>query len=315
MKRCDALCLLNSVPNSILALLLVVLISGCGSGSSSGSPSGVASETLSFGTSTKNVQLTAGVPKQFKFTYAFPGDITSRGDYSINVTKTLENITLSSTPIASNGSRFETLRLLAYALVKEAFAAETAQITTYISYAGDPNVCSSPYFSGPNTVMGAVGSAPTSNKTTAELTQAAADIINMGSFDICVVTTPPLNAYVTVPGVVVDFQPCAPPTVNILGNWSGTYHCDNVNTLPEDGTVSLDITQNPDGSYHYVDDGGAEYDGHLCGNKFNFKGIKTGLYTESGTLAVNGNSATKTSNWRSESTTSWGRCTDALQKN
>ncbi len=311
MKRCDALCLLNSVPKSILALLLVVLISGCGSGSSSGGPS----ETLSFGTSTKNVQLTAGVQKQFKFTYAFPGDITSRGDYSINVTKTLENITLSSTPIASKGSRFETLRLLAYALVKEAFAAETAQITTYISYAGDPNVCNSPYFSGPNTVMGAVGSAPTSNKTTAELTQAAADIINMGSFDICVVTTPPFNAYVTVPGVVVDFQSCAPPTINIVGNWSGTYQCDNFGTPGEAGTVSLNITQNADGSYHYVDDGGAEYDGHLCGNKFKFKGVKTGFYTESGTLVVNGNHATKTSNWRSESTSVGGRCTDTLQKN
>lgn len=86
--------------------------------------------------------------------YAFPGDITSRGDYSINVTKTLEKITLSSTPVASNSTRFETLRLLTYALVKDAFAAETTQVTLYISYAGDPNVCSSSYFAGPHSIMG-----------------------------------------------------------------------------------------------------------------------------------------------------------------
>lgn len=107
------------------------------------------------------------------------------------------------------------------------------------------------------------------------------------------VTTPPFDAYVTVPEVVVDFQPCAPPASNIVGNWSGTYQCDNFGTPDDGGTVSLNITQNADGSYHYVDEGGAGYDGHICGNKFKFKGGKTGLYTESGTLVVNGNSATK----------------------
>lgn len=66
MKRCDILCLFNSVAKSILGLLMVVLIFGCGSGSSGGNSSGGISESLSLGASTKNVQLTAGVPIQFK---------------------------------------------------------------------------------------------------------------------------------------------------------------------------------------------------------------------------------------------------------
>jgi hypothetical protein len=319
MKPCKEYLLFGAVLGSILGLI-VLLVIGCGGGSSgggssAGGTSGVSTETLSLGPVTQNVQFTAGQRKEFKFTYAFPGDITSRGDYKINVKKTLENITLSSAPSAGNTGKFEMLRLLAHALVKEAFAAETAQVTTYISFAGDPDVCSSPFFIGPRSITGQIGSAPTSTGTTLTLTQAAADIVNMGSFDICVVTTPPIDVYVTVPGVVVDFQPCAAPTVDLVGSWSGTYQCENSGSPPESGTVALAITRNPDGSYHYVDDGGAEYDGHLCGNKFRFKGGKAGSYTESGTLVANGNSATKTSLWRNEFATARGVCSDVLQKN
>ncbi len=317
MKRETELRPFYFVIKIIPIFLLVLLISGCSSGSSgSGSSSSAVSKTAALGTSVENIQLKAGEQKQIKFTYTVPGDIGSRGNYSINLTKTLENMTLSSTPVASNSSKLGTLRLVAYALVKEAFAAESAQITAYISYAGDPNVCSSPYVFGPYSIIGAVGSALTSSTTTVQPTQAAVDIANWGSFDVCVVTTPPIDAYVTLTGVSVDFESCASPTVDIVGNWSGTYQCDNFGSPPESGTVVLDITQNTDGSYHYVDEGGAEYDGHLCGNKFKFKGGKTGAYTESGTLVVNGDDATKTSNWLSVLTSDFGgRCSDNLHKN
>lgn len=311
MKKDKVPCPFKSVLQLIPAFLLVWLIYGCSSGSSGS----VESKTASLGTSVKNVQLNAGVPKQIKFTYTVPGDISSRGDYSINLTKTLENMTLSSSPLASNAGKFETMRLLAYGLVKEAFAADTAQITAYISYAGDPNVCSSPHVFGPYSIMGAVGSALTSSTATVQPTQAAVDIANLGSFDICIVTTPPIDAYITLTGVAVDFESCAPPAVDIVGNWSGTYQCNNFDGVPESGAVVLDITKNTDGSFHYVDDGGAEFDGHFCGNKFKFKGGKAGAYTESGTLVVNGNDATKTSNWQSMLSDNGGQCSDNLHKN
>lgn len=309
----NALYSLNALSPVVLALPVALLITGCGSSSSG---SNVTSETLALGSSAKNVELIAGAPITRKFTYTYPGDITSRGDYSINMIETLSNVTLSSAPIAGNGSIFETLRLLALGAIKQAFAAEQpAQVVVHISYAGDPDVCNSPYI-GQDTILGAVGSPPTGNVSTAQLTQEAKDIINAGAFELCVVTTPPVSGYVTVPGVVVDFESCEAPATDITGTWSGTYQCSNFGTTnpTEGGDIILTITQNTDGSYHYDDDGGASYDGHLCGSKFRFNGGVDTEYTENGTLVFNGTSATKSSHWVSVSLTSGGTCSDVLQK-
>jgi hypothetical protein len=298
-------------------MLAVSAFTGCSSDSTTGAVVTDDTVTASLGTSVKNIPLTQGVPAEIKFTYTVPGDITSRGDYSVDLTKTLNQITLSSSPVASKGSAFETLRLLAFALVKEAFAAETAQITAYISHAGDPNVCSSPYAFGPYSIMGAIGEVLSSDTASVEPSQAAVDIVNAGSFEICVVTTPPITAYLTVTGVEMDVEDCAPPTVDIVGTWSGTFWCDNfgIPDTPADTPVSFDVTLNPDGSYHYYD-GVADYDGYLCGNTYRFNGGASGDYTESGTMVVNGNSASKTSNWQDVTSPYLihGRCYDDLNK-
>jgi hypothetical protein len=302
-----------------LGLIVLLALSGCGSDSSNSNVTTIptTTELASLDSSVKNVPLLTGVPTEIKFTYTIPGDITAKGNFFIDVTRTLDTIRLSSSPVASNTSRFETLRLLAHALVKAAFAAteSTAQITAYISYAGDPNVCSSPYRFGPYSISGLIDSALSSDTTSVTPTQPSIDISNAGSFEVCVVTIPPIDAYLTVTGVFVDFEPCTEPSVDISGDWSGTYQCNNFGVGNEDSTVSLTVTRNNDGSYQYIDDGGAIYSGHLCGDTFKFNGGLTGEYTESGTMIVDGNSATKTSNWLSVSdNTVGGSCSDALQK-
>lgn len=309
----NAYCTFNAPFLIILHLLFTLLISGCGNSSDSSVSSTVTTETVVLGDYAKNVRLNAGAPVEYTFTYTFPGDITSKGDYSINMLKTLKNVTLSSSPIAGDSSIFETLRLLALATIKQAFAAESAQVTVHISYAGDPDVCNSPYI-GADNILGAVGSPLSGSISTVQPTQEATDIINAGIFDVCVVTTPPVDGYVTVPGVVVDFESCETLGLDIVGKWSGTYQCTNFGTGDDGGPISLTITQNTDGSYHYIDDGGAAYDGHLCGNKFKYNGGVDGSYTENGTLVFNGTSATKTSNWVSVSLISGGKCSDVLQK-
>jgi hypothetical protein len=320
MKRSRALYKSVSAPVRVTSALLALLIGGCGGGggggsSGNGTADGAAPAAVSLKANIKNVPLIAGVPAQIVGTYTLSGNgSTGTGDYSINLARTLENTTLSSSPVAGNGSKFETLRLLAYVLVKEVFAAENFEVTAYVSHQGDPNVCSSPYFFGPFSVVGAVGSALTSGTTTLEPSQEHVDIVSAGSYDVCVVMTPPITAYLTVTELAVDVKPCASPTVDIVGAWSGTYQCENTDGSTETGGVSLTVTQNPDGSYHYADDGGAAYDGHLCGNKFKFKGGKAGAYRESGTLIANGSVATKTSIWRGEITNTSGRCTDNLSR-
>jgi hypothetical protein len=184
----------------------------------------------------------------------------------------------------------------------------------HISYAGDPNVCSSPYI-GQDNIIGAIGQVLTGSKKKVKPSQEAQDIMNAGAFDICVVATPPFDAYVTLSGIDVDFEPCATPAGDIAGTWSGTYQCTNYGMQNDGGPVSLTITQNLDGSYSYIDDGGAAYHGHVCGGKFKFRGGKDGVYKESGTLLVSGGSATKTSEWQSLNSVMGGRCTDSLQKN
>jgi hypothetical protein len=311
----------SSRPAYFFGLFLLLTLGGCGSDSSSSSitTTPITTVSASLDSSVKNVQLRTGVPTEIKFTYTVPGDITAKGDFFINVSRTLENISLTSSPVASGSSRFETLRLLAYALVKDAFAAteSTAQITAYISYAGDPEVCSSPYRFGPYSVSGMIDSALSSDTTSVTPTQPSIDISNAGSFEVCVVTIPPIDAYLTATGVVVDFEPCAKPTVDIVGNWSGTYQCTNfgVGDDPAGSFVSLTVTKNSDGSYQYSDDGGAIYNGHLCGDKFKYNGGVSGDYTESGTMIVDGKSATKTSNWLTVSGNAvGGSCSDVLQK-
>jgi|GEM_PF-4010045 len=306
--------ILNGMTVIIMSGLLAVSLFACGKSSGKDSSVNVASETVSLGDKAKNVQLTAGVQKQYSFTYSFPGDITEKGDYSINVQSTLANVTLSAQPIAHNSGRFETFWMIASGLVKEAFAAETALVTVHISYAGDPNVCSSPYI-GQDNIIGAIGQVLTGSKKKVKPSQEAQDIMNAGAFDICVVATPPFDAYVTLSGIDVDFEPCATPAGDIAGTWSGTYQCTNYGMQNDGGPVSLTITQNLDGSYSYIDDGGTAYHGHVCGGKFKFRGGKDGVYKESGTLLVSGGSATKTSEWQSLNSVMGGRCTDSLQKN
>ena len=315
---------IQSIFRSFIAFLYFItpmLILGCSSSSdtTTGTTSGVTTSTAPLDTSLKNVVLANGVQTEIKFTFTVPGDISAKGDAAVNVTESLKNITLSSSPVTENSNSFETLRLIAYALVKEAFAAtEEAQVTAFVSFPGDPNVCSSSYSFGPYSITGMIGETLSSTTSSIELNGPVVDIVNAGSFEICVVTIPPIDAYLTVTDVAVDFEPCAEATVDIVGDWSGVYSCENFGAgVPDevDEPISLTITKNSDGSYHYEDEI-AEYDGHLCGDKFKFTGGSADYYTESGTFVFSSStSAIKTSVWNSVPPgVSGGTCTDTLEK-
>lgn len=300
--------------SSLGLLFLTGQLTGCSS-SSSHAPV-TESQTATLGTAVKNVQLSAQVPVEITFSYTIPGDISAYGDYSVDVTKTLENMTLSSAPVTNNTNRFETLWMLAKIIVKDALAAESADVTIHISFSGDPNVCTSPVVFGPYTITGAIGTVLSSNTKTIVPNQAATNIINAGSFDVCLITTPPVDAYFSLTNVDVNLEPCAAATVNIVDSWAGTYSCTNYGTSDDINLpISLHITPNANGGYHYDDDGGGSFDGHLCGNTFKFKGGISGSFEESGSFVFNGDTAVKTSRWSSIfNSTVGGSCNDDLHR-
>ncbi len=311
----------NCTSGVTLVFLICLSIVGCGGGSSDSSPTDATLRVeLPLDNNLKNIQLEAGIPIEIRFTYDIPGSITGQGDFRVDLAGTLQNASLSTTPASRKVSLGQTLTMLAKALVKDALAADTAQVTVHISFAGDPNVCSSSTMFGPYDITGAIGMALTSSTESVTPTQRSIDIMNNGSLEVCIATTPPIDAYATVSAIMGEVEPCAEGTVEIAGSsWTGTYQCDNfgVPSDPPGSPVSISITQNTDGSYQYIDNEGAVYNGHLCGNKLRFNGGLSGSYTESGTLVFSSNNtATKTSTWNGIVVgTEGGDCSDELTRN
>ena len=167
-----------------------------------------------------------------------------------------------------------------------------------------------------------VGVEPASESETATTENAppAIDVVASGTFSLCVIINPlaiPDSVYLSVDEVVIEAEPCelAPPAdEDVTGFWYGSYSCENFGTGDEGGDVTLEITKNNDGSYSYIDDGGAMYNGHFCGNRFKHSGGLVDSYNESGTFVYGGNGeASKTSFWNAVSPgIGWGNCSDTL---
>jgi hypothetical protein len=151
----------------------------------------------------------------------------------------------------------------------------------------------------------------------ANATQQTLDVINTGSYSICVQIMPSITAIADLNSLMVDMESCTEPPADIAGTWTGSYQC--VGTCPESGTVTLEIVQNADDPTYatYTDDANAVYEGRVCGNRFSFTGGLTDSYDESGTFVLNADgSASKTSTYISIGTTSIcsGTCTDILER-
>lgn len=303
----------------VLSIILILFLAvSCGDDSSSGSSGNDATTfTALLNDDFKNISLNEGENQEFIFTYTISNDLSTKARLSINISETLANTYLSAGPTASAPGKFEMSKMLAYLMIKDAFAAESAQMTVHISYADDPDVCNSPFVYGPYDISGAIGSALTSTTASVSSGQATMNIINSGSFDICVKTTPPIDAYLTVSGVVVDYEDCEASEWEIVGEWTGYYECSDFGE-PHGGQnmqISLTITKNQDGSYRYIDDEGAMYEGYLCENRFRYKGGDEGNYSESGTMVFESStSATKTSIYNILNESIRGRCSDTLHK-
>ena len=337
---------------SIAVLCIYLTLAGC-SGSSGGGgqqpppgggggPPGPEAVTVQLGTSVKNVLIQPNTATQFSFTYTMPADLfsapyTSYGGFRLNLADSMGDVQLTSAQVAKNGDAggFDAWQLVKSVLSSDLFgrligiervlAAVDTSVTAFVSYPGDPEVCSTGLRIGPYTFSGDVDSSWTSDSASERVQGESPRIhvIKSGSFEVCIVISPlniPMDAYVTMDAFQVEALPCdepAPADDEVLGFWSGTYTCTNYGTtsdlvLP----ITLSIEKNSDGSYSYGDGSGASYNGHFCGSYFRYRGGVAADYTESGTFWLTGDGvAMKESNWNSIPVGfGGGDCVDNLTK-
>ena len=344
MSKKHALC--------ILVQCIYLALAGCGGSSNGGGQqppagggggaAGPEAVTVELGTTVKNVLIQSNTETQFSFTYTMPADLfsepyTSYGGFRMKLTETMGNVQLTSAMVAKNGGPggFDPWHLVGSVLNSDLFgrligierllAAMDTSVTAFVSFPGDPQVCNTGLRIGPYTFTGEVDS-PWTSASDSERVQgetARIHVIKSGSFEVCIVVSPlsiPMDAYLTVDAFQVEALPCedpAPADADVLGSWSGRYTCTNYGTGDDvDLDIFLTIDKNTDGTYTYTDDGGANYNGHFCGDFFRFRGGVAADYTESGTFWLTGDgTAMKESNWNSDPVGfSGGDCVDNLTK-
>ena len=267
----------------------------------------------------KNVGLSAGVTTEIlviKDNYdvdQFGGPIT---ELQINLFDHLEALILDN-PVAARG-----IGLIDPAGSSSARISGSTMTITVSRFEDSDSVCATGELYGPfiielNDDFSAGGVSP----PTATASQQTLDIINTGGYSICIQVTPVITATASLDFVEVDIGNCDEPPADIAGSWSGTYSCTSVisSDCDEAGPVELSIVQDSlDPSIaSYTDDGGASYEGRVCGNRFSYQGGLPTSYDESGTFILNSDgSASKSSSFRDigPSPICSAKCIDSLTR-
>jgi hypothetical protein len=312
---------LFSVSGSILGAGMLVIFLTNPIACSSSNPSRVIDGGTQIAVSNlgKNVTLNAGVTTEIvvikdKFDIdQFGGPITN---LEINLFEHLEAITLTN-PVVPKGSG----SIDPGGPVRAKISGSTMVIRV-ARFEDSETVCSTGEQYGPYSIeLNDDFSASSVSPPTATATRQTLDIINTGGYSICIQVTPVVDATADLDFVAVDIGNCDEPPADIAGTWSGTYSCvsDVSSSCDETGMVELTIVQDGSdpGKASYSDDGGAMYEGRVCGNRFSFQGGVSSSYTESGTFILNGDgSASKSSSFKDigPSPLCSAKCTDSLSR-
>jgi len=181
------------------------------------------------------------------------------------------------------------------------------QMYIRIGAATDPDVCTDGELYGPFTIedgevtgSGTVTASPPTRR-----------LANIGDLTVCTIITSPVNAELDLElGVLyMDNDSCDQAPANIAGVWEGDYSCTST-CGDEAGFVSLTIDQ--DGYNATYSDGQADYEGTVCGARFEFSGGAPG-YTEGGAFVLNQDgTASKTSSYESTIDSCSGTCSDPM---
>lgn len=305
--RTRFLSLLGGCVAALLALMILTPM-GCGGGGGSGGNSGGDTfRTLNMTVNSlgKNVRLSAGQSTTVDF--VLPINLAASNGpidgLKLDLQAHLDNAVVSIPGIVPDGGD------------GRAVADNTAEMSMRIGPAEMENtVCSDGELYGPFTVSVDSQMQPADvSPGAATANQATVDVINTGFAAICVTVESAIDATVDLDQISVEVSNCDDPPADIDGVWIGSYSCGA--PCPESGDITLTITQNSeDPSFaSYTDDGGASYEGRVCGNRFSFEGGEENNYDESGTFVLNADgSGSKNSTYNDGACVA--RCTDSLNR-
>jgi hypothetical protein len=178
-------------------------------------------------------------------------------------------------------------------------------------------VCETGEHYGPfNITINQSSQASTVTPPEGEATQTTLNVINIGSFFMCVKVTSTVSIEAELNYLGLQVGKCASSPAAIAGTWVGTYSC--TGNCPE-GPLPIELytIQDPENPAlaTYTDDLGGDFSGTICGNRFTFRGGSTS-YSESGTFILESpTTATKTSTYREFFPGfCYGTCTDNLTR-
>ncbi len=290
----------------LLPFLVIALVIGCSDSSEPfgdvppGTPHDV---TFPLDDAINSVTLVANQPTQVVTTLHMPPTVGLIDSASIDVAASLEHVSLSNVFLASNFP----------ALVQAVMGQELA--STIIRVGSDAEtVCEQGRVYGPYSIGGVLGS-PSVEVETISLDEPTIQTVNTGYAVICMEIVSSFNATVSVDrleGSVTEAE-CGSPA-DFSGEWSGTYSCTNSCDDGFGGSISLTITQDGTNA-SYVDDGGDNYTGTVCGDVFRFERVEP-HEIERGTMTfTSSNQATKRSTYRGQAAPyCGGDCTDYLTR-
>ena len=290
----------------LLSAGLVAWVISCGGGGSGGA---VFDGSINIGDKGKDIDLTGG--QEWSMAYTVNYDVGRFGgpfgSLSLNLQDNLSGITFTPQGVPAG------LSARAVPLLDP----DTGTLTLRVAPAeAISTVCTDGVPIGTFTITLDESYQPMSvTPPTVEATQTTMDVINIGSYSVCIQVTSPVNAVADLNRVEFGITQCASAPADMAGAWAGTYTCVS-NCGGEDGSVELTIVQDAGNmSAASYTDGEANYEGSICGNRFSYKGGSvTEGYKESGTFVMDpdGIHATKTSTYRSLDGNCWGDCTDTL---
>jgi hypothetical protein len=257
----------------------------------------------------EKIEINAGVEKEISFVYTMPPDSRIFDSVTVNLQDSLNDGFVNTASFEGRAMR----KLLAL-LTSKANAASTGTISARIGASDSVDVCKDGYLYGPFTVMLDDSDDPvTVDPPTVSATPTTVQIINTGSFAICLQFNSPVDLQLSATNVAVDRTPCDEEPADFNGTWSGTYTCLN-DPCPDDIDQNISLTVTQSGYSASYTDGFASFEGTVCGNTYTFNGGGEG-YTESGTLVLNTDgSATKYVTWQDTLGLCGGECTDQLER-
>jgi hypothetical protein len=290
-----------------IAACVAALSAACSGGDGGSGSAGASREriTIPLGDTVSGVSVVAGVPQLTSFTLALPpGDDLEGATVDVAATLALAEVTPTAPLALGDVAR----AALAVAQGNAGIAVSRALPFGTLC---DASVGLRPFEIGFGALFRPVSAAPGTNVASA----AGLETIRLGPFVYCVEILSPIDATVTLGGIVADVTrtPCATAPASFAGTWTGTYTCSYSCGGGFGGDIVLEVTQTGDQAT-YVDDGGATFTGRVCGNTFRFARNSLGE-TERGTLTLNANgTATKQSTFWGTFDRCTGDCTDVLHR-